>query len=65
MEITNKIEREQDMNTNTINKVPFQGTDGKVHYLECDWCKQEAGHGMAPRRPILCGMHIKIKQETL
>ena len=53
------------MNTNTINKVPFQGTDGKIHYLECDWCKQEAGHGLPPRRPVLCGMHIKIKQETL
>lgn len=52
------------MNTNTTNKVPFQGTDGKVHYLECDWCLEEAGQGRDYRYPVLCGMHVKIKQET-
>jgi len=47
----------------TINTVPFVGTDGKTYQLPCAWCLQDAGQTVDGVR-MLCGPHIKIKQET-
>ena len=47
-----------------ITRVPVADKNVGTRWVECGWCRQEATGERAPRRPALCGTHLRIFRET-